>query len=159
MIRTFLTVAALSAVIALSPMAFARQTVGTPVEAKAMLERAVVAVKENKVKAIELFNKGEGGFLDRDLYVFCNNLDDGKFVATGNSNGKQLIGHDVRTLKDGAGKLYGLELFAGEHEPEGKITEVRYVFPRPGSKRTLVRKISLVTRAGDLGCGVGYYNQ
>ena len=44
---------------------------GTAKEAKAMLEQAVVAVKEDKAKAIDLFNKGEGGFKDRDLYVWC----------------------------------------------------------------------------------------
>ena len=43
---------------------------GTEEEAKAMLERAVAAVKEDKAKALDMFNKGEGGFKDRDLYVF-----------------------------------------------------------------------------------------
>ena len=33
---------------------------GTPEEAKAMLERAVAAVKEDKAKALDMFNKGEG---------------------------------------------------------------------------------------------------
>jgi hypothetical protein len=50
---------------------------GTADEAKAMLERAVVAVKEDKAKAVDMFNKGEGGFKDRDLYVFCANASDG----------------------------------------------------------------------------------
>ena len=40
---------------------------GTAEEAKAMLEKAVAAVKENKAKALDKFNKGEGGFKDRDL--------------------------------------------------------------------------------------------
>ena len=35
---------------------------GTPQEAKAMLEKAVAAVKEDKGKALDMFNKGEGGF-------------------------------------------------------------------------------------------------
>ena len=35
---------------------------GTAEEAKAMLERAVAAVKEDKAKALDMFNKGEGGF-------------------------------------------------------------------------------------------------
>jgi hypothetical protein len=30
-------------------------------------------VKEDKAKALDMFNKGEGGFKDRDLYVFCAN--------------------------------------------------------------------------------------
>jgi hypothetical protein len=32
---------------------------GTGEEAKAMLERAVAAVKEDKAKALDMFNKGE----------------------------------------------------------------------------------------------------
>jgi hypothetical protein len=31
------------------------------------------------------------------------------------------------------------------------------MFPKPGADTTLVAKISLVSRVGDLGCGVGYY--
>ena len=50
---------------------------GTADEAKAMLESAVAAVKEDKAKALDMFNKGEGGFKDRDLYVFCANASDG----------------------------------------------------------------------------------
>jgi hypothetical protein len=43
----------------------------TAEEAKAMLLKAVAAVNADKAKALDMFNKGEGGFLDRDLYVFC----------------------------------------------------------------------------------------
>ena len=34
----------------------------TAEEAKALLERAVAAVKEDKAKALDTFNKGESGF-------------------------------------------------------------------------------------------------
>ena len=46
-----------------------------------MLERAVAAVKEDKAKALDMFNKGEGGFRDRDLYVSCANASDGIVTA------------------------------------------------------------------------------
>jgi hypothetical protein len=54
---------------------------GTAEEAKAMLEKAVAAVKEDKAKALDMFNKGEGGFKDRDLYVWCANASDGIVTA------------------------------------------------------------------------------
>jgi len=41
-----------------------------------MLEKAVGAVKADKTKALEMFNKGEGGFKDRDLYPFCGSAAD-----------------------------------------------------------------------------------
>ena len=56
---------------------------GTAEEARAMLDKAVAAVKEDKAKALDMFNKGEGGFKDRDLYVFCANVSDG--ILTGAS--------------------------------------------------------------------------
>ena len=54
---------------------------GTEEEAKAMLEKAVAAVKEDKAKALDMINKGEGGFRDRDLYVSCANASDGLVTA------------------------------------------------------------------------------
>ena len=44
---------------------------GTAAEAKAMLDKAAAELKQDKPKALEMFNKGEGGFKDRDLYVLA----------------------------------------------------------------------------------------
>jgi hypothetical protein len=136
-----------------STTAFAQ---GTAAEAKAMLQKTVAAVKADKAKTLDLINKGEGGFLDRDLYPFCFNLSDGKTVALANPNAKQLLGTDVRTNKDSTGKVFGPELYAAAQKPEGQITEVSYMFPKPGADATPVAKVSFVTKVGDLGCGVGY---
>jgi signal transduction histidine kinase len=124
---------------------------GTPAEAKAMLEKATAAVKANKAKALEQFNKGEGGFKDRDLQPFCFNIGDGKLVA---STVPSLVGKDVRELTDKTGKVFGKDVYAAA--TEGKIAEVSYMFPRPGSDIP-VTKVSFVARVDDLGCGVGYY--
>jgi len=117
----------------------------------------VAAVKADQAKALAMFTAGEGGFLDRDLYVFCSQLTDGKIVALGNPNVvKQLLGTDIRALKDATGKVYGPDLFAGEQKDT--MTQVEYMFPRPGADKTPVQKISFVTKASaDIGCGVGYY--
>ena len=80
MVRNIVIAAASAAVIALSPAAFAQQPGGTADEARAMLMKAVAAVRVDEAKALDMFNKGEGGFLDRDLYVFCANVSDGKTV-------------------------------------------------------------------------------
>jgi hypothetical protein len=158
MIRTFMIAAASAAVLTLSPTVFGQQPDhGTAEQAKAMLLKAEAAVKADKTKALDMFNTGEGGFLDRDLYVFCASISDGKIVAQGNPNAKQLLGQDQRTLKDASGKAFGLELFAAGNKPEGQITKVSYMFVRPGSDSKPVPKVSLVTKVGDLVCGVGYY--
>jgi hypothetical protein len=130
---------------------------GTEAEAKAMLTRAVTAVKADQAKALGMFTAGDSGFRDRDLYVFCANLTDGKIVALGNPNvSKQLLGTDIRALKDATGKVYGPDLFAGAQKDA--MSQVEYMFPRPGADQTPVQKISFVTKASnDVGCGVGYY--
>jgi signal transduction histidine kinase len=156
MSRQFMIAAASSAVLALSPIAFAQQQYGNRDEAKAMLLKAVAAVKADKTKALDMFNKGEGGFLDRDLYPFCFNSGDGKVVALANPNAKQLLGQDNRTLKDPTGKAFGLDLYNAAQKPEGEITEVIYMFSRPGDAKP-VPKVTFVSRVADLGCGVGYY--
>ena len=157
MVGKFMIAAASAAVLALSTTAFAQQASGTADEAKAMLMKAAAAVKADKAKALDMFNKGEGGFLDRDLYAFCTNLSDAKVVAIGNPNAKQLIGTDARTTTDSTGKVFGAEIYAAEQKPEGQITGVNYLFPKPGTTAPAVPKVSFVTRVGDLGCGVGYY--
>jgi hypothetical protein len=155
-IRTFMIGAASAAVLTFAPAAFC-QDHGTPEQAKAMLLKAEAAVKADKSKAIDMFNNGEGGFLDRDLYVFCANVGDGKIVAQGNPNAKQILGQDQRSLKDATGKNFGSELYAAGKKPEGQITQVSYMFARPGADSKPVPKVSLVTRVSDLVCGVGYY--
>jgi hypothetical protein len=156
-IRSFIVAAASAAVLALSATAFAADH-GTADEAKAMLMKAVAGLKADKAKTLDLIDKGEGGFLDRDLYVFCANASDGKTVAIGNPNARaQTMGVDTRTLKDVNGKAFGQELYDAYQKPEGQITEVSYMFVRPGPDKTPASKVSFATRVGDLGCGVGYY--
>jgi len=158
MIRSFIIAAASAAVLTLSATVFAQQNAGTADEAKAMLLKAVAALKADKAKTLDQINNGQGGFLDRDLYVFCGNISDGKLVAVGNPNVKQLLGTDSRNIKDANGKPFGQEMYdAYQTKPEGQITEVSYMWPRPGPDKTPVPKVSFVTKTGDLGCGVGYY--
>jgi len=153
MLRKFAMGALASVAVALAGAALAQAKFGTAEEAKAMLEKAVAAVKADKAKAIDMFIKGEGGFLDRDLYPFCGNISDGKVLAT---QAKTLIGTDARTLKDKAGKAFGQEIYDAGQKPEGTISEVSYMFPRPGETEP-VQKVSYVTKAGDVYCGVGFY--
>ena len=103
---------------------------GTPEEAEAMLDKAVVALKEDKTKTLDMFNKGDGGFEDRDLYVYCANASDGIFTAHPKLKGKQL-----KDLKGEKGFPLGKEIM--EKATEGKMREVTYWWPRPGSDKPL----------------------
>lgn len=121
---------------------------GTADEAKAMLEKAVTAIKADKAGALANFTKGDGGFKDRDLYPFCGGPD-GNFTAH-----PKLVGKSLKELKDKAGKALGEEMYAVAKE--GTISEVSYMWPRPGSTDP-VAKVSFVTKVDDQVCAVGYY--
>ncbi len=121
---------------------------GTPEEAKAMLEKAVVALKADKSKALVMFTRGEGSFKDRDLYPYCGGPD-GYFTAH-----PTLLGRSLKDLKDKSGKPLGEEVYARARE--GDISMVWYLWPRPGQTDP-VEKAAFVTRIGDQVCAVGYY--
>jgi signal transduction histidine kinase len=140
--------AALSiAALAASPLAWA-QEFGTAAEAKAMLDKAVAAVKKDMNAALAMFQKGEGGFKDRDLYPFCGGPD-GNFTAH-----PTLTGKSMKDLKDKTGKPLGEEMY--KVAQEGKVAEVDYMWPRPGQTEP-VKKVSYVTKVGNQVCAVGYY--
>ena len=133
------------------PGATFAQQYGSPAEAKAMFEKAVVALKADKAKAIDMFNKGEGGFRDKDLYVFCFDAKTGIFNA---QVVKSLLGTDIRLVKEKDGSPLGQKIF--DAVKEGSVNTVQYNFPRPGSDIP-VAKESYVTAVGNQACGVGYY--
>jgi signal transduction histidine kinase len=136
-----------AALLAGATLAYAGE-VGTEAEAKAMLDKAVAAVKANKADALAKFTKGEGGFKDRDLYPFCGGPD-GNFTAH-----PKLVGKSLKELKDKAGKAFGEEMYSVAKE--GSVTPVSYMWPRP-SGGDPVAKVSLVTKVDDQVCAVGYY--
>lgn len=141
-------VAALSVMVVAGAATAIAAEYGTAAEAKAMLEKAAAAVKADKAKSLEMFIKGEGGFKDRDLYVFCGGPD-GNFTAH-----PKLTGKSLKDLKDKAGKPLGQEIY--KTAQEGKISEVSYMWPRPGSDKP-VQKVTYVTKVGDQVCACGYY--
>ena len=141
-------VASTLSVMALATSAYAAGEFGTSTEAKAMLDKAVVAVKANKADALAKFTKGEDGFKDRDLYPFCGGTD-GNFTAHPSLNGKSM-----KDLKDKTGTPLGEAIYNAASE--GKVSEVSYMWPRPGTTEP-VQKVSYVTKIGDQVCAVGYY--
>ena len=98
---------------------------GTADEARAMLDKAVAAVKQDKTKALDMFNKGEGGFKDRDLYVFCANASDGVITAHPTHKGEQLA--DIKGKK---GFPLGQEMMQKATEGKNKRGDVCVAAPR-----------------------------
>jgi signal transduction histidine kinase len=149
MLKSAILSAAILASAAFATSSVKAEDTGSAAEAKAMLDRAIVEVKADLPAALVKFNDPKGSFRDRDLYVFCANISDGKLTAH-----PKLVGTDIRTIKDKNDKPLGKEMY--DSAQEGKITEVSYVWPTPGGTEP-VEKVSYVTKVSSQICGVGYY--
>ena len=130
---------------------------GTREEALALLKRAVAVLKADTPRALDLFTSGAGGFIKKDLYVFCGGPD-GMLTAH-----PHFMGGNIRSYKDKTGKAVGEEIYA--QATDGEYKEIVYKAPRPTSASTAVTaeaaeqvdKASFFTKVGDNICGVGYY--
>ena len=121
---------------------------GDAAKAKSMLEQVVVAVKKDQAAAMKMFTAGSDGFKDGDIYPFCFDLKDGTVMSG------QTVGRDIRTFANGGGQL----MFDAAQKPEGVVSEAAYLARKPAPANDMpVKKVSVVTRVGQIGCGVGYY--
>jgi hypothetical protein len=121
---------------------------GSAAEARAMLEKAVVALKANKAEALAMFQKGEGGFKDRDLVVTCIGPD-------GTLSAHPVVkGSHVRYLLAADGTLPYQEML--KVAQEGKTDEIGFPIVRPHTT-TPVRRVAYFTKVGDQVCNVGYH--
>lgn len=147
--KTLLPVVALIAALSFSSGASAQQS-GTADEARALLAKAATAITADKAGALARFDDPNGGYMDRDLYVFCFDRKSG-VVLGGPAKTK---GKDVRTLGDPNGKMYGQEMFT--NAKDGEVITVDYLFPKPYSTVPAAKE-SFIEGFGDIACGVGYY--
>jgi hypothetical protein len=113
----------------------AAQQSGTAEEAKAMLDRAVAAVRADKATALAEFNdKNNKQFHDRDLYVFCYNMSNGKLTADAD---QAVMGIDIRTLKFKDDPFGQRQYDANKAAPEGSVIIEDYDFPKPGTSESV----------------------
>jgi hypothetical protein len=128
------------------------QQFGTAEQARAMLDRAIAALKSDEPKALREFSDPNNKqFHDRDLYVSCFNISDGKFTAF---PGPCMVGFDFRSFTLGDDPIGQRAFDALQGTPEGAVTTMDYNFPKLGKPAL---KQSIETRIGNQGCGVAYY--
>ena len=156
MSRESLRAALATLILAWSTTLVIAQQLGTAKEARAMLDRAIAALKSNQVTALSAFNdQNDKQFHDRDLYVFCFSMSDGKVTSY---SAPFLIGADVRSLTLVDDPIGQRAYDTVRNVPEGKIAILQYKFPKPGTIEPAT-KLSFETRVGNQGCGVTYYEQ
>ena len=124
---------------------------GTEEEARAMLARALAALKDDETTALAAFTAGAPGFKAKDLYVFCV---DPAGVVTANGGHPDHIGLDTHSEIDANGKNIGAAILAAARP--GEIHTATYLYPKPGSTAPALTSALIGQVKGQI-CGVGYY--
>jgi signal transduction histidine kinase len=147
LIRLFMAIAAF---IAVSIIATIAQERGTPEQAQALCDRAVLHMKEvGPETAIKDFNDQKGEYIDHDLFVIV--YDPNATIMTGVP---ALIGKNARSLTDVAGKEFGKDIIDAAHNNDGSWVE--YHMTNPTTKKVEL-KTSFVRKFGDYVVFVGAY--
>lgn len=125
--------------------------VGTPVEAKKMVLDAIAFIKANgEEKAVQEFNKPNGKFQWRDLYVFAYDL---KGVMKGHPN-QRLIGRNLYNEPDSKGKLFRKEIVDLANSRGAGWVDYTYMNPMTRQEEA---KIAYFQKEGDLIVCCGAY--
>ena len=83
-------------------------------------------MKADKAKALDMFNKGEGGFLTATFtYLLAGSISaTAKPLRVATPTAGKCFGTDTRTIKDATGKVsWRGTLCVAYQKPEGQITE------------------------------------
>ena len=129
--------------------AWAGSSAGTRAEAQAMCEKAAALVKAKGTSAFATFQDKNGGFIDRDLYVFVL---DGKGVFVAHGTKPVLVGKGSLEMKDANGFAF-VKAFV-DVKDKGWVS---YRWPDPADGGKVKDKASYIVRVGDYAVGVGYY--
>jgi len=145
-IRAVIGAAALSASLAISA-----GEMGSPDEAKAMSEKAAALVNQEGEGAFATFAAADGGFVTKDLYVFCMDLEGNMLSHAKKPN---LVGKNLKDFNK-HGDLLFQDMIAVATDPGTGWVDYRW--PYPGTEE-IKQKTSYIIR-NDKGffCGVGAY--
>lgn len=137
MLRTYVISLLLLCGVALVTPTYAQESIGSPEEAQAMVEKAIAFYKDvGREAALAEFNNNKGKFVDRDLYVFICDTD-GMVIAHGINRG--LVNKNMIDLKDVNGVFIVREMIAAaKNKPEGAW--VTYTWTNPTIKKLEPKK-------------------
>lgn len=125
----------------------------TQEEAKALFDWAMAFLKVNgRDIAYKAFNKVDGKFADRDLYIFC--LDYHKIWKVMGAN-PSLVGHSANERRDINGKDF-VEEFLNIAKNSGYGTS-SYSYKNPVTGKEQLKTSFIQKVAENEFCGMGYY--
>jgi len=122
-------------------------------QAKAFAERAVAHVRDvGQQRAFADFSRPDGGFVDGELYVFCQ---DASGVVVAHGGNPAIIGKNLIGVRDPDGRYPNAEL--NRMGLDNGAGWVRYRWPNPTTNR-IAQKNAYVIKVDDhTVCGSGYY--
>ncbi|HPE60313.1 MAG: cache domain-containing protein [Thiothrix sp.] len=151
---TKLTLVLGSALLAFNLTAFAEEQaeMGTEAEAQAMSEAAAALVNEQGEAAFEVFAREDGDFQQKDLYVFCMDMD-GKMLS--HAKKPELVGENMKDFDEYGDKLF--ENMIDTAASEEGMGWVEYQWPYPGTEALKLKKSYVIKNDQGFFCGVGAY--
>ncbi|MFD1625138.1 cache domain-containing protein [Azospirillum griseum] len=127
---------------------------GTRDEAVALVGKVAERIQQIGAEAAyKEFSDPKGAFVDRDLYVFCANMD---AVVQAHGSNRAMIGQNLKMLKDTDGKVFIAEMLQiAAASGEGWVD---YKWPNPQTKK-IEAKSSFFRKIGNDVCAVGVYKK
>lgn len=137
---------------ALVSTAAAAADMAKPDEAKALSQKAQAAVNDmGSEKAFAVFGEVDGGFQEKDLYVFCMDLE-GTMLS--HAKKPQLVGKNLLDFNKYGDELFKEMTAVAKDSGEGWVD---YKWPYPGSEEVKDKTSYIMTNNETFFCGVGAY--
>jgi cytochrome c len=125
----------------------------TAQDVQAITERAVAHIRDvGRERAFGDFSRPDGGFVDGDLYVFCQDIS-GVVLAHGGN--PKIVGRNMADVHGPDGRLSNVEINRlGLTQGSGWL---EYRWPNPATKRIQLKAAYVLKVDDSTVCGSGYY--
>jgi len=124
----------------------------TPDEAKTLSQKAQSAVNTmGRDKAFAAFSAADGGFKEKDLYVFCMDMDG---VMLSHAVKPELVGKNLLDFNKYGDELFKNMIATAKASGEGWVD---YKWPYPGTDEIKEKTSYVMTNNEGFFCGVGAY--
>lgn len=125
----------------------------TAAEVQALTERAVAHIHDvGRAQAFADFSRPDGGFVDGELYIYCQ---DASGVVLAHGGNPMLVGRNMADVRGPDGRLANVEINnLGLSKGSGWL---EFRWPNPATRR-IELKVAYVMKVDDRTvCGSGYY--
>ncbi len=142
---------AIAGAAALISLSVSAGEMGTPEEAKAMSEKAATLVNQKGQEAFSVFATKEAGYLTKDLYVFCMDLE-GKMLL--HAKKPHLVGKNLKDFNKYGDLLFQDMITVAAGPGRGWVD---YRWPYPGTDEIRQKTTYIIKNDKGFFCGVGAY--